>query len=160
QQAASQLMDLVYVELRRLAATYMRSERPGHTLQPTALVHEAYLRLLGNQPVDWRNRAHFLAVAANVIRQILVDYARARNSQKRGGLVAKVECDEDICAPSGSEIADVLDIDRALHRLDAMDPRLARLVELRYFGGLSTEQTVTVMGVSDRTIKRDWTIAK
>jgi RNA polymerase sigma-70 factor, ECF subfamily len=158
--AASQLIPLVYDELHRLAAGYMRKERPDHTLQATALVHEAYVRLIGDQNVDWKDRAHFLGVAATVMRRILVEWARARNSAKRGGLRQKVNLDDDSVATLARQIVEVIDLDAALERLSKLDPRLSRTVELRYFGGLTIEETAEVLGLSSKTVKRDWDIAK
>lgn len=154
------LMPLVYGELRRLAAHYLRGERPGQTLQPTALVHEAYLRLLKDRPDRWQNRAHFSAIAAHAMRQILIDRARARDALKRGGGQPRVTFDESlpVQAPDGS--IDLLALDAALERLAALDPQQARIVELRYFGGLTIEETAEAMGASPATIKRHWTLAR
>ena len=142
------LMPLVYGELRRLAAHYLRGERPGQTLQPTALVHEAYLRLLKDRPDRWQNRAHFSAIAAHAMRQILIDRARARDALKRGGGQPRVTFDESlpVQAPDGS--VDLLALDGALERLAALDPAQARIVELRFFGGLTIEETADALGVS------------
>ncbi len=153
QEALAKLIPLVYKELRRLAGHYMREERIGHTLQPTALVHEAYLRLVGQNRVDWQNRAHFMAVAAQMMRRILVNYALQRQAGKRTPGKANVEWfDRDF-----EEIAAV---DEALRRLSELDPQQGRVVEMRYFGGLTVEETAEVLGVSPRTVKRDWATAK
>jgi len=157
--AESRLMPLVYGELRRLAGLYMRGERPGHTLQATALVHEAYLRLVGYEDVDWQNRAHFFGVAANLMRRILVDHARAKQAKKRGGGDQKVSLDQAVLVrPEAPE--QFLALDEALERLAKRDPRQARIVELRYFGGLSEEETAEVLEISVRTVKRDWNVAR
>jgi RNA polymerase sigma factor (TIGR02999 family) len=158
--AASQLIPLIYNEMRRMAGAYMQRERPGHTLQATALVHEAYMRLAGGQPGPWQNRAHFFAVAAHVMRQVLVDHARRRHSSKRGGENAQ-KIDIDAEALVGAEnTEDVIALDEALDRLAKLDPRQSRLVELRFFAGLDVEQLAEVMGVSPTTIKREWRSAK
>jgi RNA polymerase sigma factor (TIGR02999 family) len=153
------LLPLVYDELRRLAAAYLRRERPGQTLQPTALVHEAYLRLLKDKPGRWQNRAHFCAIAAHSMRQILIERARARGALKRGGIQARVTLDDGLL-PSDSPAIDVLAIDEALHRLEAIDAEQARLVELRFFGGLTIEETAEAMNISAATVKRHWTMAR
>ena len=157
--ALSQLLPLVYAELRRVAARQLRSERPDHTLQPTALVHEAYIRLVDQRQVDWRNRAHFFGVAAQVMRRILVDHARRHGANKRGQGVRCVSMDEaqDVAAPN--EIP-VLALDHALDRLAKVDGELTRIVELRAFGGLTIEEAAHVLGVSPSTAKRDWRTAK
>jgi RNA polymerase sigma factor (TIGR02999 family) len=157
--AESRLMPLVYGELRRLAGRYMRGERPGHTLQATALVHEAYLRLVGHQEVDWQNRAHFFGVAASLMRRILVDHARAKLAKKRGGADQKVSLDEAVLVQPETS-PQFLALDEALERLAKRDPRQARIVDLRYFGGLSEEETAEVLGISVRTVKRDWNVAR
>jgi len=150
QEAATKLLALVYPELRRLASAYMRGERCSHTLQPTALVHEAYLRLVQTGEVDWRNRAHFIGFAANLMRRILVDYARARNAEKRGGPQQRIELREELAAATDVEAAELLDLDSALNRLEQMDQRVSRVVELRYFGGLTADETAEVLGVSTK----------
>jgi RNA polymerase sigma-70 factor (ECF subfamily) len=160
------LLPEAYQELRRLAAAYLRRERPGQTLQPTALVHEAYLRLLKDKPGRWQNRAHFCAIAANAMRQILVERARARAALKRGGgqprvtLVEGVEAGVDQAAARANAPVDLLALDQALTRLAALDAQQARVVELRYFGGLSVEETADALGVSPATVKRDWSVAR
>jgi RNA polymerase sigma factor (TIGR02999 family) len=157
--ALSQLLPLVYAELRRVAARQLRNERPDHTLQPTALVHEAYIRLVDQRQVDWQNRAHFFGVAAQVMRRILVDHARRHGANKRGQGVRCVSMDEaqDVAAPN--EIP-VLALDHALDRLAKVDAELTRIVELRAFGGLTIEEAAHVLGVSPSTAKRDWRTAK
>jgi RNA polymerase sigma-70 factor, ECF subfamily len=157
------LMPDAYQELRRLAAAYLRRERPGQTLQPTALVHEAYLRLAKDKPGRWQNRAHFCAIAANAMRQILVERARARAALKRGGGQPKVTLVENLDAAGGDNRpapVDLLAVDQALERLAALDAQQARIVELRYFGGLSVEETAEALGISPATVKRDWSVAR
>jgi RNA polymerase sigma-70 factor (ECF subfamily) len=159
--AESRLISFVYEELRRLAKGFMRRERAGHTLQATGLVHEAYLRLLGDRETDWRDRAHFMGFAATIMRRILVEHARERNAGKRGGPnQQRVELKEDSGALVAAQSAEMLDLDRALAQLATVDERLARVVELRYFGGLSVQESAEVLGVSPKTVKRDWAIAK
>jgi RNA polymerase sigma-70 factor, ECF subfamily len=153
------LLPLVYAELRRLAAGYLRHERPGHTLQPTALVHEAYLRLVDQTQVQWQNRAHFFGVAAQMMRRILVDHARSQQAEKRGGDIQKLALDENIDV-SGERAAELIALDEALARLAELDPQKSRIVELRFFGGLSVEETAEVLGVSAPTVKRQWRMAK
>jgi RNA polymerase sigma-70 factor, ECF subfamily len=157
--ALNQLLPLVHTELRRLARRYMFGERAGHTLQTTALVNEAYLRLLKAQQVNWQNRAHFLAVAAQLMRRILVDSARARGGQKRGGGVPKVTLDEAFLGPQAKG-PDLVALDDALQTLSEIDPRKARVVELRFFGGLNVEETAEVLKVAPNTVLRDWKFAK
>lgn len=156
--ALDALMPLVYEELRRVATRYMNRQRPGHTLQTTALVNEAYLRLVDAQQVRWQDRAHFFAVSANVMRRILVDFARARGSLKRGGGVRRVTFDEAL--PVASEGADLVALDDALSRLAALSSRQSQIVELRYFAGLSEEETAEVLNISARTVRRDWSLAR
>jgi RNA polymerase sigma factor (TIGR02999 family) len=154
----AQVFALVHDELRQLASRYMRRERQDHTLQTTALVNEAYLRLV-NQDAGWRTRLHFFAVAATVMRHILVDHARARNSARRGGGIAHVTLDEAaVLAPERTD--EILALDRALDELSALDARQAQVVELRYFGGLTLAETAEYLGVSSDTITRDWNLAK
>jgi len=158
-EAQSRLIPLVYAELRRVAARYMRGEQPGHSLQATALVHEAYLRLAGQQDISWQNRAHFFGVAANIMRRILVDHARAKQARKRGGSIQKVSFDEAVLVqPEPSR--DFLALDEALERLARRDSRQSRIVELRFFGGLSEEEAAEVLGISVRTVKREWAVAR
>jgi RNA polymerase sigma-70 factor, ECF subfamily len=158
-EALEALLPLVYDELRRQAAAYMRRERPGHTIQATALVHEAYLRLMKEPNTRWQNRAHFCAIAAHSMRQILVERARARHRLKRAGDQQRITLSDAMTAPA-SDAVDVEALDEALTRLSAMDPDLARLVEMRFFGGLTIEETADVMGVSPATVKRSWATAR
>jgi RNA polymerase sigma factor (TIGR02999 family) len=158
-QALEQLMPLVYAELHRAARRYMATERPSHTLQPTALVHEVYLRLAGTEGLQLADRAHFLATCARLMRHILTDYARARRSRKRGGAVGHLEMDETVVAGRAPD-PDLVAIDEALDRLAAVDQRKSKVVELRFFGGLSVEETAEALGVSPETAARDWRLAK
>lgn len=157
--ALDRVFPIVYQELRRQAAGYLRGERAAHTLQPTALAHEAYLRLAGTADAPWQNRAHFMAVAARAMRNILVDHARRRGAQKRGGGEAPVVLDDTIDVEGGPPVA-FDDLDRALGDLARLSERQARVVELRYFGGLSIDETGEVLGVSPMTVKRDWATAR
>ena len=157
--ASEQLLALVYGDLKQRARRQLRRERAGHTLQPTALVHEAYLRLLGQAEVDWRNRAQFLGVAAVMMRRVLIDHARAHAADKRGGAWTRVALDEEVAAGAAAQV-DVLDLETALGELSAQDARQARLVELRVFGGLSFQDAGEVLGVSVTTAHREWTIAR
>ena len=159
QEALDSLMPLVYDELRRLAHRYMKSERAGHTLQTTALVNEAYLRLINVKDVSWQNRAHFFAISAQLMRRILVDFARSRHYAKRGGGAQRVSLDEALLVPDQS-YEDVLALDEALHSLGSIDERKSRVVEMRFFGGLSVEETAEVLNVSPETVLRDWRLAK
>src|SRR5688500_5472316 len=153
------LLPLVYGELKKMAANYLRKERPDHTLQPTALVNEAYLRLVDQTRVSWQNRAHFFGIAAQMMRRILIDHARAQKAGKRLGNVEKLQLDENI--DKAVEMGpDLVALDEALRSLAEMDPQLARLVELRYFGGLTFEETAEVLGVSLITAKRHWELAR
>ena len=158
--ALSRLVPLVYNELRRLAGRYMRDERTGHTLQPTALVHEAYLRLAAQDRANWQDRAQFMGIAGQLMRRILVDHARKRYAAKRGGTL--VTLDEGIGNPrsTAAQPEEILSVDEALARLDRLDPQQARVVELRYFGGLSAAETAEAMGMSQRTVEREWATAK
>jgi RNA polymerase sigma factor (TIGR02999 family) len=157
--ALEELVTLLYPELRRRAAHYLRRERRGHTLQPTALVNEAYLRLFRADELEWNDRAHFLAAMAQQMRRILVDYARARNAHKRPGAQVRVEF-QDVADVQHSQPIDLLAIDQALTHLAAADPRASRVVELRFFGGLMETETAEVLGISIATVKRDWLFAK
>jgi RNA polymerase sigma factor (TIGR02999 family) len=157
--ALEELVTSLYPELRRRAAHYLRHERRGHTLQPTAQVNEAYLRLFHAEGLEWHDRAHFLAAMAQQMRRILVDYARARNAQKRPGAQVRVEL-EDVANPDGSQPIDLLAIDEALTCLAAIDPRASRVVELRFFGGLVEAETAEALGVSTASVKRDWLFAR
>lgn len=158
------LLPLVYDELHRQAHRHLRGERSNHTLQTTALINEAYLRLIGQNSVEWRNRAHFFGLAANMMRRILIDYAKTKQRLKRGGDETIVSLDEalSVAAKTNSEAVklDLIALDLALERLALKDARLARVVELRYFGGLTVEETAEVLQVSEMTVKRDWNIAK
>ena len=157
--AESRLMEAVYPELRRIAGYYLKRERAGHTLQPTALVHEAYLQLLGDADIDWHNRTHFFAAAAQSMRRILVDYARMRKAAKRDGARERVDL-FDVLAISEERLDEMIDLDRALTRLAAWDPRQSRVVELRFFGGLSEDEVAEVLGIAPRTVNRDWNFAR
>ena len=157
--AFDRLLPLVHDELRRLARAYMAKERAGHTLQPTALVNEAYLRLINVHQIQWQNRAHFIAMAARTMRRILVDSARARGNEKRGGGIEKVPLD-DVALELAASATDVLRVDEALQALAAIYPRQHDVVELRFFGGLTVEETAEVLGISPDTVKRDWRFAK
>jgi RNA polymerase sigma factor (TIGR02999 family) len=157
--AAARLMPLVYEELRRLARDYLRRERGDHTLQPTALVHEAYLRLVDDSRVNWQNRAHFYGIAAKLMRRILVDHARARNADKRGGLVPKVPLDEARDLPPAAT-NDLVALDGALQDLARTYPRKSEVVELKFFGGLEADEIAEVLQVSPKTVLRDWQFAK
>ncbi len=157
--AAARIMSLAYQELRRLAAHYMRQERPDHTLQATALVHEAYVRLCGGESPDFKDRAHFFAVAAQQMRRILVDYARDRYAAKRGGKQVRLSLD-DVLNLGQSVDEDVIAVDLTLKRLESLDPRAGRVVELRFFGGLTEEESAEVLNVGVTTIKRDWDFAR
>jgi RNA polymerase sigma-70 factor (ECF subfamily) len=159
QRAAARLVPLVYSELRQMAARYMRRERVDHTLQTTALVHEAYLKLVEQTPASWQNRAHFFAVAAQVMRHILVDHARGHLREKRGGGRPVLALDEGLVF-SPERSSELLEVDAALQRLSALDPRQGKIVELRFFGGLTVEETAAVLGISPKTVKRDWSVAK
>ena len=158
-EAPDKLMPLVYDELRRIASQYLRRERPDHTLQPTALVHEAYLRLVDQQRVSWQNRAHFFAIAAQAMRRILVSYARQHLAAKRGGHRHRLTLDEAMGAAQQREV-DLIALDEAMTNLEAIDPQQSRIIELRFFGGLSVEETAQVIGVSPATVKREWTMAR
>jgi RNA polymerase sigma-70 factor (ECF subfamily) len=157
--AANQLMEVVYGELHGLAARQMHRERGDHTLQTTALVHEAYLRLCGSEPIDWQNRGHFFAVAAQQLRRILVDYARRARSEKRGGGQVMLSLEDGDC-PVVDRDERLLAIDEALTRLEALDERAAKVIELRYFGGLSEKEAAGSLGISVATLKRDWEFAR
>lgn len=157
--ALEQMIPFVYNELRRIARRYMAGERKGHTLQTTALVNEAYLKLIDSRKVNWQNRAHFFAISAQLMRRILVDFARSRGYQKRGGGAYKVTLDEELIgAPEAGR--DLVALDDALKALAEVDPRKSKVVELRFFGGLSVEETAAVLKVSQDTVLRDWRLAK
>src|SRR5262249_23371883 len=157
--ALDQLLPIVYQDLRRMAGNYLRQENPGHTLQPTALVHEAWLRLIDQARVDWRNRAQFFCLAAQMMRRILVDHAKAKHREKRGGDTVKLSLDEVINL-SQERAADLLALDNALDELARVDGRKSRVVELRYFGGFSVEETAQILGGSPATPMRGWKVAK
>jgi RNA polymerase sigma factor (TIGR02999 family) len=159
EQALEKLTPVLYKELHRIAHRYMRQERPGHTLQTTALINEAYLRLIDWKNVRWQNRAQFFGVSAQLMRKILVDFARSRNSGKRGAGVPVISL-EEVPAPSRDTARGVLALDEALQRLAVIDPRKSKIVELRFFGGLSLEETAEVLNVSSRTIRREWDLAR
>jgi RNA polymerase sigma-70 factor (ECF subfamily) len=157
--AAAKLMPVVYNELRRLAGSYMRRERADHTLQATALVHEAYLKLIDQRSVNWQSRAHFFGVSAQLMRRILIDHARSLSRHKRGGEQKKVSLDE-VVVFAERQADELLAVDDSLNVLAKIDPRQARVVELRFFGGLSVEEAADVLGVSPKTVKREWSVAK
>lgn len=157
--ALNELMPLVYGELRRLASHYLRLERPDHTLQSTALVHEAFVRLVGQNPPEWKDRAHFYGVAARLMRQILVDHARKHQAAKRGGNSFKLTLDEGLVGPKADDF-DLIRLDDALNELAKLNPQHSQIVELRFFSGLTIEGTSEVLGLSPATIKRSWTAAR
>jgi len=159
QAALDQLMPLVYDELRRLATHYLRGERPDHTLQATALVHEAYLRLVDERKVSWQNRAHFFGIAARRMRHILVEHARMRKAAKRGGAPFKLSLSHADQVAAQDEV-DLVELDDAMKKLEAVDPQKVQVVELRYFGGLTIEETGEVLKISQATVKRDWNLAR
>ena len=159
-QAADKLIPFVVDELRRLARLQLGDERPGHTLQPTALVNEAYLRLVGDQSRDWQNRAHFIGVSVSVMRRILIDHARRKRALKRGAEVQSLSEAEDYAGLSFQQADELVDLNIALDRLEEMSSRQRQVVELRFFGGLSTEEAAEVLHVSPITIKRDWVAAR
>jgi RNA polymerase sigma factor (TIGR02999 family) len=159
QEALNRLIPLVHQELKRLARHYMRRERAGHTLQTSALVNEAYIQLIDYKRVQWKDRSHFLAVAAQVMRRILIDYARSRQSLKRGAGARKVSLDE-AATLADERAAEMIALDEALTSLAKLDPRKSRIVELRYFGGLEIEETAQVIGISPATVKREWNSAR
>jgi len=158
-QVLDELMPMVYDELRRQAARHLRKERPNHTLQTTALIHEAYLKLIG-QEVNWQNRSHFFAIASQAMRRILVDHARTRHREKRGGIGENLPLEEALAAGAEGKRLDLVELDEALTRLAKLDERQAKIVELRYFSGLSIDETAEVLGVSNSTVRADWTMAK
>jgi RNA polymerase sigma-70 factor (ECF subfamily) len=162
--AGDEIITIVYNELRRLAAHYLQTERPDHTLQPTALVHELYVKLCAAEPIDWQGRGHFLAVAARQLRHLIIDYARTQRAQKRGGPLGKISLDEapDLAPDLAIVPMDsrVLDLDEALTRLERLDSRAAKVVELRYFGGLTEREISEALDISVATVKRDWGFAR
>jgi RNA polymerase sigma factor (TIGR02999 family) len=155
-----ELLPIVYDELRSLAKSYLNRERANHTLQPTALVHEAYLRLIGQKEIDWQNRAHFFGVSSRLMREILIEYARSKNRQKRGGeFKTQIALDENISFVNQNEL-DVIAVDDALSKLEELDERQARIVEMKFFGGLTVEEIGEVLSISPATVKREWSTAK
>jgi len=158
-QAQEELFQAVYAELHRQAARYLRYERPGLTLQTTDLIHEAYLRLIDQDRVEWKNRLHFFGIAAQLMRRILVDHARQQHAAKRGGSNIRSPLEDAMIASAGTDL-NVVALDEALSRLATIDPQQTRVVELRFFSGMSVEETAEVLGVSERTVKRDWHVAK
>ncbi len=160
QEALDALLPLVYDELHRQASRYLRHERIGHTLQTTALIHETYLKLIDQREVNWQNRAHFFGVASQAMRRILVDYAKARHREKRGGIGENLPLEAVTLAVSGEKGIDLESLDEALTRLAELDERQAKIVELRYFSGLSVEETAEVLRISTATVKNDWKSAK
>ncbi|MCD9188218.1 MAG: sigma-70 family RNA polymerase sigma factor [Pyrinomonadaceae bacterium] len=158
-EALDELLPLVYDELRRVAGSHLRNERDNHTLQATALVNEAYIRLLEQKEVDWQNRLHFFSIASEMMRRILVNYAVQRNAKKRGDGAIQVELDEAISFADGRDF-DLVSLDEALKTLAKLDEKQAKIVELRFFGGLTIEETAQVLGISDSTVKREWRMAK
>jgi RNA polymerase sigma-70 factor, ECF subfamily len=158
-QAEDELMPLIYRELHRVASAHLRRERPGHTLQTTALVHEVYLKMTENRSAAWKDRAHFFNVASLIMRRILVDYTRRREAGKRGGKQVRLQFDDSL-AISDQQSLLVTQVDCALERLEKLNPRQAKVVELRFFAGLSEEEIAEVLGVTSRTVKRDWTVAR
>lgn len=159
-EALDALMPLIYEELRRQAGRYLKKERGNHTLQTTALINEAYLKLIDQREVVWQNRTHFFAIAAQSMRRILVDYARERHREKRGGAAENLPLDEALTVASSEKSVDLVALDEALNRLAKFDARQARIVELRYFSGLSIDETAEILGVSNVTVRRDWDLAK
>jgi RNA polymerase sigma-70 factor (ECF subfamily) len=154
-----ELIPIVYDELRRLARHYLKNERAGHSLQPTALVHEVYLRLIGQKNVQWKNRAHFFSVAAQMMRRILIDHAKGLQRNKRGAGAIKLSLDEVIILSDG-DAPDMIALDEALTKLSIIDARKSRVVELRYFGGMSVEETAEILGISHKTVMREWAMAR
>ena len=158
--ALNQLTDYIYADLRRRASVYLRGERPGHTLQPTALANEAFIKLFGTQNIEWADRNHFFAIASTAMRHILVDHARTRQREKRGGIQEHVPLDEVHEVGTLPRSIDLVALDDALKDLSAFDPRQARVVELKYFGGMTLEETAQILDISRDTVKRDWQIAR
>ena len=158
--AKSRLIPLVYNELRRLAGHYMRQERPGHTLQATALVHEAYMRLIRQREQTWENKAHFFAIAGRLMREILIDHARAHRRGKRGGAWERVSWSEDIGRGGGEDPEQLIEIDTALKKLEEENPRQSQIVELKFFAGLTVDEIAAALKVSPKTVKRDWNVAR
>ena len=159
-QAAAELLPIVYEQLRASAAKRMAAERANHTLQPTALVHEAYLRLVGDRQAAWEGRAHFYAAAAEAMRRVLIDYARARNRSKRGGDWQRVTLDGLDPAEKSTPIEEIVSVDEAIRRMEERDPRMAEIVRLRFFAGLDVRDVAQALGITDRTVRRDWAVAR
>ena len=157
--ALARIVELAYPELRKIARRCLRRERPGHTIQATALVHEAYLRLFDIGPVSWQNRAHFFAIIAKVMRRVLIEYARAQGCSKRGGGLRRVNLDEALTISAKSD-PEIVRLDEALEEMAKFDPRKAQVVEMRYFGGLTSGEVASVLGVSPQSVHRDWSLAK
>jgi len=157
--ALDQLIPIVYEELRRQASRYLRQERPGHTLQTTALIHEAYLRLVDQKSVQWQNRAQFFGIAAQLMRRILVDHARTKHRAKRGGSAVRVSLSDATSVTKDANL-DLVELDQALNRLAEIDPQQSKIVELRFFSGLNVEETAAALNISPATVKRDWSVAK
>ena len=157
---ADEVFPILYDELRKRAHSFLRRERPGHTLQTTALINETYIRLREQRNIDWESRAHFFAICATLMRRILVDYAKSKHRAKRGGYAEHLAIDGLALADGNKTDVDVLALDDALNRLDELDPQQARIVELRYFSGFTIEETASVLGLSDSTVKREWRVAK
>jgi RNA polymerase sigma factor (TIGR02999 family) len=155
-----ELVPLVYMELRKQAAKYMRRERPGHTLQTTALIHETYLKLVDQRQTDWKNRAHFFGISSKIMRRILLDHARSKSSEKRGGGAINISLDEEFTAAQDPKSVDLIALDEALDRLAAIDEQQARIVELKYFSGLILNETAEVLKVSRTTVANNWNVAK
>jgi RNA polymerase sigma factor (TIGR02999 family) len=160
QAVVNDIFPLIYDELKKLASNYLRNERGNHTLQPTALVHEAYLKLVDHTRMNWQNRAHFVGIAATLMRQILIDHARRHRAGKRGGSQENLPLEDELVIVSSEKSVDLIALDEALKNLAKFDEFKSRLVELRYFGGLSVEETAEVLGVSEITVKRHWRLAK
>ena len=158
--ALEKLMPQVYDELHRQASRYLRKERSGHTLQTTALIHEAYIKLVGQDQVQWQNRSHFFAIASQAMRRILVDHARTRHREKRGGPAEDLALDEALQIGTPQKNVDLVALDEALQRLELLDPRQSKVVELRYFSGLTNDETADILGVSNATVRNDWNMAK
>ena len=158
--ASDELIRWSYEDLKKIAIQYLSKQKPGHTLQPTALLHEAYLRMIDGHKLEWQNRSEFCAVVAQTMRWVLVDYARSKSAEKRGGHALRMTLNPDLTSASASEIVDVVALDDALNRLAELNARHARVVELRYFGGMSVEETATALGVSEWTVKNDWRMAR
>lgn len=159
-EVVNEILPLIYAELRKLAGSYLRKERGNHTLQPTALVHEAYMKLIDQRQVKWQNRSHFIGIAAQVMRRILMDYARKHKAEKRGGEGENISLEEEFVIVEGDRSHALLALDEALDNLAKIDETKAKIVELRYFGGLSVEETAEALGVSEITVKRHWRMAK